>query len=62
MPVFLYLVQISDVVDGLIPYLEVDWQSFPMASIALMNLFFVGVSCWTQVVLLTVIVRVKDMD
>ena len=61
-PVFLYLVQISDVVDGLIPYLEVDWQSFPMASTALMNLFFVGVSCWTQVVLLTVIVRVKDMD
>ena len=61
-PVFLYLVQIPDAVDGLMPYLAADRRSFPVASMAPINLFFVGVSCWTQAVLLTVIVRVQVVN
>ena len=57
---FLYLVQRLDAVAGLIPYLAADSQSFPVASMAPMNLFFVGVSCWMRVVLLTAIVIVKS--
>ena len=60
--VFLYLVQRFDAVDSLIPYLAADSQSFPIASMAPMNLFFVGASCWMQAVLLAVIVRAKNMD
>ena len=61
-PVFLYLVQRFDAVDGLIPYVAADSRSFPVASMAPMNRFFVGVSCWMRAVLLAVIVRAKNMD
>ena len=60
--VFLYLVQRFNAVDGLIPYVAADSQSFSVASMAPMNRFFVGVSCWMQAVLLAVIVRAKNMD